>query len=271
MQLRLKRRRLTAGALCAFVVVMAATAEAQTTADDLARRHFESGAAYLEQSESESALREFTKAYELSKRPEILINIATVHERLGNLAGAITALEGYLAAAPDGELAETTRLRLENLKKREAEEKAAKEREGAPPSPAPAPPPAAAPAAPPPAATAPAPAPKSTPSRVPAYVLLSVAGVTTAGAILTGVIAKGEYDDADESCAPRCSEDELSSGKTLALTSTILTGAALVSATIGAVLLFGSSSGEEQARSPSPRFLVGASPHGAQASARWRF
>jgi hypothetical protein len=51
------------------------------TDDDAARRHFESGAEYLARSDYENALREFKAAYELSKRPELLLNIATVYER----------------------------------------------------------------------------------------------------------------------------------------------------------------------------------------------
>src|SRR5262249_37813352 len=92
-------------ALCAFV--LAPAARAQTSADGLAHKHFESGAAYLEQADYDSALREFQAAYDLSKRPEILINVATVDERMGKLSEAIAALEKYLAEAPADDRAET--------------------------------------------------------------------------------------------------------------------------------------------------------------------
>jgi tetratricopeptide (TPR) repeat protein len=133
--------------VCAFVLT-AGVARADT-ADELAHKHFESGAAYLEQADYESALREFNKAYELSKRAEILLNVATVNERMSKLKDAVTALEQYLAVAPQGEHAETVEIRIENLKKRIAAEPA--------PSPAPT---AAAPApAPPPPTPAPTPPP----------------------------------------------------------------------------------------------------------------
>ena len=111
-------RRFPAALLCVGLLSLAAPASAQSSADDLARRHFESGVAYLEESDYENALRAFEKSYELSRRPEILLNIAVVHERLGTLSDAIAALRQYLAEAPEGEHVETVRRRIENLEKR---------------------------------------------------------------------------------------------------------------------------------------------------------
>lgn len=241
-------------------------AHAQASADDLARQHFESGTAYLAESDYENALRAFEKAYQLSKRPEILVNIATVHERLGKFDAAVKALEQYLSAAPDGEHAETVKLRIENLKKRIAEQgKSA-------PAPTPAPtPPAPATTAPTPAPT-PAPAPAE-PNRVPAYVAFGLGGLAAAGAVLTGVLAQSEYDNAKSECAPSCSDDELSSGKSLALTSTILTGVAVVGAGVGAVLwMTAGGSAEQPAPSAKrPRIDVMLAPGSASASAAWKF
>jgi tetratricopeptide (TPR) repeat protein len=116
-------RRLAFGAwvIGALLFVPARAAAQGPTSDELARRHFDSGAAYLQESDYDNALRAFERAYELSKRPAILINIATVEERRGNLEGAIKALRTYLELEPAGEHAETTRLRLRNLEKRHAE------------------------------------------------------------------------------------------------------------------------------------------------------
>src|SRR5438128_11544150 len=108
------------------------SAHAQSTSDELARRHFDSGVAYLEESDYDNALKAFEKSYELSKRPEILLNIATVHERQSDLPGAITALKSYLEVAPQGEHVDTVKLRIQNLEKRVADQTAAG-------SPAPAP------------------------------------------------------------------------------------------------------------------------------------
>src|SRR5262245_7648948 len=117
-------RQLVCGAwvIGALVLIPARAAAQDPSADDLARRHFDSGAAYLQESDYENALKAFQKAYELSKRPAILINIATVEERRGNLDGAIQALKSYLELEPNGEHVETTKLRLQNLEKRASEQ-----------------------------------------------------------------------------------------------------------------------------------------------------
>jgi hypothetical protein len=104
-------------------------------------------------------------------------------------------------------------------------------------------------------------------------VLLGIGGLTAAGAILTGVLAKGEYDDAKDTCSPSCTDDDVSAGRTLALTSTILTGVAVVSASIGAVLYFTNQPAQKEkpARWHRPRVGVGVAPGGASATALWRF
>src|ERR1051325_6230673 len=115
-----RRERWVTALVCAFVLT--AGAAHADTADELAHKHFESGAAYLEQADYESALREFNAAYDLSKRAEILLNVATVYERMNKLKDAVAALEHYLTDAPQGEHAETVKIRIENLKKRIASE-----------------------------------------------------------------------------------------------------------------------------------------------------
>jgi len=87
---------------------------------------------------------------------------------------------------------------------------------------------------------------------------------------VTGVLAKSEHTNAEETCSPNCTDDQLSSGRTLAVTSTVLTGAAVVAASIGAVLFFGANS-DEHASTATPRVAIGATPQGASATARWRF
>ena len=106
-----------------LIFVLPAAGQRQT--DELARRHFESGASYLEQSDYESALREFKKSYELSERPEILLNLALVHERTGDWEHAISAINKFIAAAPESERIGTLKLRRDNLQKRLDEQRAA--------------------------------------------------------------------------------------------------------------------------------------------------
>lgn len=226
--------------VCALVLTVAGSARAQSTADDMARRHFDSGVAYLEESDYDNALSAFKKAYELSPRPEILLNIATVQERRGDTEGALAALREYLVQAPNGEHVETVKLRIRNLERRSPEQTAPGPAETAPPAAAPPaqpPPKAPPPAAPPPVAEAGS-------DHTLAYVALGAGVLFGAGAVVTGVMAKGEHDDAKDSCSPSCTDDELADGRTLALTSTLLTGAALVGAGVGITLLLVDSSDE---------------------------
>src|SRR5258706_7672870 len=125
----LSGRRLRSGAaiLASALWLCSSTARAQSTSDDLARRHFDSGVAYLEESDYDNALKAFQKAYDLSKRPEILLNIATVHERQSDLPSAVASLQAYLEAAPQGEHVETVKLRIQNLEKRIQQQDSAKQ------------------------------------------------------------------------------------------------------------------------------------------------
>lgn len=252
------------------------SALAQSTSDDLARRHFESGAAYLEESDYDNALQAFQKAYDLSKRPEILLNIATVHERKAELGPAVDALNQYLSVVPPGdEHLDAVKLRIQNLQKRMGDEKADTSGASAAPSAGPS---GVAPASPtPPPASAPAPAqpPAAQPSpkhasRLPAFIALSIGGLAAGGAVVTGIIAKADYDESKSSCSPACTDSQLSSGRTMALTSTLLAGAAIVGVGVGVTLLL--TSGADPAQmSFAPRLRLGAAPGAARAEATWRF
>jgi tetratricopeptide (TPR) repeat protein len=269
-------RKLLAAALYASTLCATLPASAQggpPASDDLARRHFDSGVAYLEESDLENALRAFQKAYDLSRRPAILLNIATVQERRGDLGAAIKALDGYLLAEPNGDHAATTRLRIQNLQKRldaAAQEANVSRSDPAPPPPAGtapmATPPAAAPA---PAPAAPAPPPRDSGAPVAVYALLGIGGAATLTAVITGIMAKSEYDKAKEACAPYCTRSEVSTSKTLALVSTVATGAAIIGGGLGLTLLFTSSSGDASA--PRTEVRVATDGTGPRASVRYRF
>jgi tetratricopeptide (TPR) repeat protein len=266
-----RQRILRALAVGALVLVPARAGAQAPSPDELAKRHFDSGAAYLQESDYDNALKAFQKAFELSKRPAILINIATVEERRGNVEGAIKALRTYLELEPNGEHAETTRLRLQNLEKRAAEAPppVAVAPAAVPAEPAPAPPPTA------PAKPAPEPAPKAKDSggaadRTPAYIAFGVGGAAAIGAIVTGILANSKYQNAKDECSPACTDAELSSGRTLATVSTVATGVAVIGAGFGLVLWL-SSSPSDAARAPGARVGVGLGPGGPRAEARFAF
>jgi tetratricopeptide (TPR) repeat protein len=272
-----RRRRPAVGAAVALacsVWLCSVTSHAQSTSDDLARRHFDSGVAYLEESDYDNALKAFQKAYELSKRPEILLNIATVHERQGALPSAVAALKGYLEASPQGEHVETVKLRIQNLEKRLQEQDKAKAAESGP-APAAAPPPPAASAAPAAPPTQPAPKAhahaKGEPNRLPAFISLGVGGVLAGASLATGLIAKAKYDDAESSCASHCSDSQLSGSRTFAITSTVLTGAAVLGVGLGVALLLTTEGDDTELGKNAPRFDVALGPTAAAASAAWSF
>ncbi len=260
---------LAAAALACFFASSAPPASAQSSSDDLARRHFESGVAYLEESDYDSALVAFQKAYDLSKRPEILLNLATVQERKGDLTAAVAALHAYLDAAPEGEHMTTVKLRLQNLDKRRTEQA---ERKPAPAEPPPAPPPpTTAVPQPAPQPSAPPASPRLEQSRLPAFISLGVGGLMAGGALATGLVAKAKYDDAEETCGHFCRDDQLSSSRTFALTSTVLTGAAVLGVGLGVVLLLTTPETEAEVGGVVPRWDVAVTPRAAAASAAWTF
>jgi tetratricopeptide (TPR) repeat protein len=248
------------------VWLFSGAALAQSTSDDLARRHFDSGVAYLEESDYENALKAFEKAYELSKRPEILLNLATVHERQSDLPAAVASLKAYVDAAPQGEHVETVKLRIQNLEKRIQEQEAAKPPPTPSPSPAPAPAPAPVKVPPPP----PPLSPKPEPNRLPAFIALGVGGALGGASLVTGILAKSKYDDAEASCKRSCSDDQLSSSRTLAITSTVLTGAAVLGVGLGVALLLTTDS-EPNSGGSRPRVDLALGPGAAAASAAWSF
>ena len=110
------------------------------------------------------------------------------------------------------------------------------------------------------------------PKRTPAYVALGVGGAATIGAVVTGVIAKGKFSDAEKSCKPNCNDSTVSSIKSMAVVSDILTGVAVVGLGVGAVLFFTAKpSAEQPSTGATPTLHAGIGPRGGQLEATWRF
>jgi hypothetical protein len=109
-------------ALTVLLVLRASSAGAQSVApsdDERGRTHFQAGRDHLAVGRYEDALREFELAYDLSRRPAMLLNIANVAERLGAYRQAAQAYQGYAEtlAAEDAERA-TYLARAEALRAR---------------------------------------------------------------------------------------------------------------------------------------------------------
>jgi hypothetical protein len=69
--------------------------------DERARAHFGAGESHFAAQRWDDAEREFSLAYELSHRPEMLINLSRAHERNGKLVAAIADLELLLSSFPE--------------------------------------------------------------------------------------------------------------------------------------------------------------------------
>jgi hypothetical protein len=161
--------------------------------DERARGHYLAGESHFAAERWSDAAREFTLAYELSHRPEMLINLSRSHEREGELAAAVRDLELLLSSYPE------TNYRLE------AEQRVAimKAKLEAPPPVAPV-----APVAPVVVVEAPAPIPaaapvgaKPWPPRWPTIAVGSVAVAAGVAALATGLRAHSIYKDLDDRCA----------------------------------------------------------------------
>jgi hypothetical protein len=257
--------------LCTALLGTVVPSAAQTD-DENARIHFESGAAYLKQSDNENALREFQAAYSLSKRPALLLNVANVYERMGKPKEAVDALTKYLEEDPKAPDRTTVETRIANLKKRVDATPSPPPAESASTAASPIAPPNQA--LPPPVAVVPTDRPSSTtaPNRVPAYVAFGVGGAAAIGAVVTGLVAKGKFSDAEKTCKPSCSDGTVDSIKSMALVSDVLTAVAVVGVGMGAVLFFTAKpSSSEVASGPAPSLRAGVGPGGGKLDLTWRF
>lgn len=85
---------------------------AQVTDVDMAKQHFAAANGYYKRGEYEKAIEEFSKAYDLSKRPELNYNIAVCYEKLVKVKDAIAAYKLYLEEAPNAPDVEQVKSRI---------------------------------------------------------------------------------------------------------------------------------------------------------------
>ncbi|MFK7987035.1 MAG: hypothetical protein AB8I08_13505 [Sandaracinaceae bacterium] len=105
------------------LAVQPSIAEAQSD-DERARMHFQAGRSYFDQRRLEDALREFNEAYRLSERAALLLNIATVLERLERLDEAADTVDRYLDLEPDADDRRTLTERAASMRALAAEQRA---------------------------------------------------------------------------------------------------------------------------------------------------
>jgi Tfp pilus assembly protein PilF len=97
----MRGRARVAVALLVASLAGAAAAHAQTSeAESRARAHYEVGLGMYHLGNYHDAIREFSAGYELSPRPEFLINLGQAYRKLGNFGQARQMFQRYLAHSP---------------------------------------------------------------------------------------------------------------------------------------------------------------------------
>jgi tetratricopeptide (TPR) repeat protein len=220
-------RRCSLFAALALSLLAPAAARAQGGDDALAKQYYKLGEELYNRADYEGALKQFTQAFNLSKRPALLYNMGRCQESLGNYEKAIELYSEYLKSGPENPA--VLEARIANLRKLIEKKKAAQ------PSPAPAPAPAPTPA------PEPAPVDGPRPLRWPGWISVAAGGALLVTGIALGAVAKSkqrEVEDANskgrEYAEVKSIED---SGRALGKASiaTVVVGSA--AAATGAVLL----------------------------------
>jgi tetratricopeptide (TPR) repeat protein len=190
------RRALTFVALLLLPTV--ASAQKPAPPLDEAKLHFKKGDEHYARKEYDLAITEFKRAYELSKLPLILFNIAQAYRLKGDVRQALAYYEDYLRLDPAAPSRGQVEKRIEELERAIAEE----DQKNQPP-----PPPITTT---PPVVTPPSP-PVEPPPLVEEEVVspgrgLRIAGIATAGAgvalattsVLFALKARGYYDEVSQ-------------------------------------------------------------------------
>jgi tetratricopeptide (TPR) repeat protein len=200
------RSGLVAALLLIFLYGLFGLCERAASAQDF-KTHYDLGLALYQAQKFDEAIPEFKAAYDIDPKPQLLFNIAQAYRKAGHPREAIQYYDRYLSVNPgidtdtrrkvDGYLAEARNtlaaLELE-MKRRLAEEKAAREPEPPPPpllSPGPAPPPQPQVLSPP--VMNPVDPPQATPVYKRWWFWTIIGGVVAAG-VVTGVVVGTQKD-----------------------------------------------------------------------------
>jgi|SRR5579871_290818 len=169
-----------------FVSIPLAFAQAPEPGDvERGKAHYQAGASYYQEARYEDALREFSEAYRLSKKPPLLFNVSLCQERLGRLDDAIASLERYLAEDPNTPDRGVVEARLRTFREQKAK--------ATPPPP----PQVTAPVAPPP------PPPVEKPRRrIVTWVVGSAGILLIAGGAVAQAVASSKHNQLVSMCAP---------------------------------------------------------------------
>jgi tetratricopeptide (TPR) repeat protein len=93
-------RRVIAIACAIGLLAVASPAGAQSASETKAHDAFVLGQAAFNEGRYDDALTQFQAAYDLSKRPELLLTLAKTYRKLGRYDDALAACDRYLATNP---------------------------------------------------------------------------------------------------------------------------------------------------------------------------
>lgn len=250
--------------------------ERNLTDDERARELYLRGDRLYAEGSYDEAVIAFEQAYELSRRPPLLYDMANALERLGRYEEALHRLNQYVPSAPDHQRA-TVLKRIRSLEAR-AEEQRRRERAERAAS-APSSPEASGArgptAAPGPLAAAPAGDAAQPPSEAGSAPILGYAlgggGLASIGVgVVFGILASSARSDAEAQCVdsgsgllcPTSIESKLSTADSRALVADLAIGVGLVAVGVGAYLVL--SHDEDSGASTALR--AGAAPDGGRMS-----
>jgi hypothetical protein len=246
------RSLLAASVLCAALTssLVAHAQPSSSATDAIARNHIENGGRYYQLGRFADAAREFRAAYELSRRAELLFNLARALEDSDQDREALDAYERFEAAGAPGIDRATLHARIDPLRARLA-------RVAAPPTPV-------APVA-PVAAILP---PRETPPPPSRSIALPVALLGAGGALVVtglalGLTVSSTYADLQSRCTGGVCDPSLQSvadaASTRGVVGDVLGGVGLAAVVTGVVLLLVP---QRSAATPGPRVGLACSGEG---------
>jgi len=231
-----------------FLPTFAGVATAQTDAegsaadpsqhlDEAARILFQEGTRAYDAGRFDEARRRYENAFELSRRPELLYNIAQCHDRLDERPQALEFYQRFVTELPESSRAAVVNSRIEVLRRSLAEAGSpdeANDPEGEEASDVPE-----------------DAAPDESRSLVGPITAFAVGGAGLITFAVAGIIAGARYGDAEAECnATGCNEDSLSGVQTAALVADIGLGVGIAGAAVGVIwLLVGGGDGDEETAS----------------------
>jgi len=239
-----------AAAILAYAAPVSAQPASPTQADEeAAKAHFLAGSSYYEQANYSDAVKEFTEAHRLSKRPDLLYNVSVCYERLGRWDDAIAALQQYLTEKPDAPDRAVIESRIKNYEQRRDQERAR-----------------AAALAPPVIAPAPVVTPAAPRRHVASWIVGGIGAGLLVAALGTGVTAQLAYNDLKMKCGGfECAgdqslRDEASFGRALTISTDVLLGVGGATLLTGVILFIV----EAKKKPPTAHAWVAPSPGGLQ-------